>query len=159
MHIDLPARVASLLLCLTGQEQDEDTAVTIDPGIDRWLSYENDYLPQPGRSFFALERRHTDIVLNDTVLSLLRRVQRTQELWLDPNFEPPAAFIEEVRAAAAPIEVDKLNRHSSYTSEDYEFEELEPVLARCAPDLLADLIHRKLQSTNFCPSSLDIGVP
>ena len=32
------------------------------------------------------------------------------------------------------------------TSDDHDFEELEPVLARCAPDLLANLIRRKMQS-------------
>ena len=67
-------------------------------------------------------------------------------------FEPPAAFIAEVRAAVAYIEVDKLDRYISYTSEDHDFEELEPVLARCAPDLLADLIHRKMQSAATCPA-------
>ena len=37
------------------------------------------------------------------------------------------------------------------TSEDYDFEVLEPALARCAPDLLADLIRRKMQNLSTCP--------
>ena len=152
VHTDLPARVASLLLWLSGQEQDEDAAVSIDPSLDRSLTYEKDYLPRPSSSFFPLERRHADVTLNDTELPLFRRVQRTKELWLDPSFEPPAAFIAEVRAAVAHIEVDKLDRYSANTSEDHEFEELEPVLARCVPDLLADLIHRKIQSAATCPA-------
>ena len=86
VHADLPARVASLLLWLSGQEQDEDTAVSIDPGLDRSLTYEKDYLPRPSSSFFPLERRHADVTLNDTELPLFRRVQRTKELWLDPSF-------------------------------------------------------------------------
>ena len=35
--------------------------------------------------------------------------------------------------------------------EDHHFEELEPALARCAPDLLADLIRRKIQGLATCP--------
>ncbi|MDE0330375.1 MAG: hypothetical protein OXL41_00750 [Nitrospinae bacterium] len=152
VHPDLPKRIAALLLWLTGQEGDEEAAVSMDPGIDRPLTYEKDYLPQPGRSWFPLERRHAQSVLADTELPLLSRVQRTEELWLDPNFEPPASFVAEVRAAATCIDVEKLNRHGGLTSEDYDFESLEPVLARCAPDLLADLIRRMMRSMATCPS-------
>ncbi|MCE2449082.1 MAG: hypothetical protein J4F35_12040 [Candidatus Latescibacteria bacterium] len=151
VHPDLPKRIAALLLWLTGQDEDEDAAVSMDPGIDRPLTYEKDYLPQPGRSWFPLERRHAQSVLTDTELPLYSRVQRTTELWLDPSFGPPASFVEEVRAAATCIDVEKLNRHGDLTSEDDDFERLEPVLARCAPDLLADLIRRKMRSMATCP--------
>lgn len=152
VHNELPAKIASLLLLLSGEDQDEDIATAIDPGIDSSISYEKDYLNRPSRSFFRLERRHAEIVLRDRELSLFVRVQRTKELWLDPSFEPPDAFIAEVRAAAAYIEVDKLDRHRGHTSEDHHFEVLEPVLARCAPDLLADLIRRKMQGFAACPA-------
>lgn len=151
VNSDIPARVAALLLWLTGQEQDDDTAVSINPNFDRCPAYEKDYLAQPGHSFYALERQHAEIVLNDTELRLLWRIQRTRELWLDPSFQPTPAFATEVRAVVAHIEVDKLNRHGSHTIEDHDFEELEPVLARCAPDLLADMIRRKMQSATTCP--------
>ena len=151
VHPDLPKRIAALLLWLTGQDEDEDAAVSIDPGIGRPLTYEQDYLPQPGRSWFPLERRHAHSVLTDTELPLHSRVQRTEELWLDPSFGPPASFVEEVCAAATCIDVEKLNRHGDLTSEDDDFERLEPVLARCAPDLLADLIRRKMRSMATCP--------
>ena len=151
VHPDLPKRIAALLLWLTGQDEDEDAAVSIDPGIGRPLTYEKDYLPQPGRSWFPLERRHAHSVLTDTDLPLHSRVQRTEELWLDPSFGPPASFVEEVCAAATCIDVEKLNRHGDLTSEDDDFERLEPVLARCAPDLLADLIRRKMRSMATCP--------
>ena len=151
VHPDLPKRIAALLLWLTGQDEDEDAAVSIDPGIGRPLTYEKDDLPQPDRSWFPLERRHAQSVLTDTELSLHSRVQRTEELWLDPSFGPPASFVEEVCAAATCIDVEKLNRHVDLTSEDDDFERLEPVLARCAPDLLADLIRRKMRSMATCP--------
>ena len=116
VHPDLPKRIAALLLWLTGQDEDEDAAVSMDPGIDRPLTYEKDYLPQPGRSWFPLERRHAHSVLTDTELPLHSRVQRTEELWLDPSFGPPASFVEEVCAAATCIDVEKLNRHGDLTS-------------------------------------------
>ena len=146
VHPNFPKRVASLLLRLTGHKADEEAAVAIDPDLEEFSTYEKDYLPQPGRSFFPLERRHAEITLNDTTLPLHYRVKRTKELWLDPSFEPPAAFVAELREMADRIEVEKLDISLDVTSEDHDFEELEPVLARCAPDLLANLIRRKMQS-------------
>ncbi|MDY7229137.1 hypothetical protein [Hyalangium rubrum] len=153
----LPSRAAALLLWLTGEEADETAAVAIDPGLDRSLQYERDYLPHPSRSFFPLERRHVENVLNDTGVGPRARIQRTRDLWLDPAFAPPAAFVDEVRAAAASIDVDKLYRQRHYTVEEHDFEELEPALARCAPDLLADLLRRKLQNLATCPPSSRYG--
>ena len=151
IHPRLPARVATLLLWLTGQEADEEVASTIDPRIDRHYIYERDYLPNPARSLFALERRHADIALCDKECSLQYRLQRTRELWLDPTFQPPSAFVEELRALAACFDVEKLDRQMGHTQEDWLFEELEPVLARCAPDILAALVRRKLQAFASCP--------
>lgn len=151
VNAELPARIAALLLWMSGQESDEIEASLINPQNVLSLTYEKDYLPQPGRSFFALERRHAEIVLNDTGLPLLRRVQRTKDLWLDPNFKLPATFINEVREIESLIDVERLNRSSSYTIEDNNFEELEPMLARCVPDRLADLLHRKMRSIATVP--------
>ncbi len=147
----LPVRAAALLLWLTGEEKDDTAAVEIDPGLDRSSTYAKDYLPHPSKSYFPLERRHAEEALNDTTVRLPVRVQRTHELWFDPTFVPPAAFVEEVRAAAASVDVDKIHRQNHRTSEDHEFEELELVLARCAPDLFADLVCRKLRSFATCP--------
>jgi len=151
IHPDLPARAAALLLWLSGQEVDEEMAATIDPGIGHHLTYEKHYLADPGRSLFALERRHAETVLNDKELPIYTRLRRTKALWLDPTFQPPPGLCAEVRAAAAGFPVEKLTRQPGYAHEDYLFEELEPVLARCAPDLLADLVRRKLQSFASCP--------
>lgn len=148
----IPDRIAALLFVLTGQESDETNAAMIDPRIDRCYTYEKDYLPNPGHSFFALERRHANLAFNDTESSLFWRVQRTNEFWLDPAFHPPAHFITELEQHLASIDVNKLNRHGHYTSEDHDFERLEHSFARCSPNLLADMMRRKIQSLASCPA-------
>ena len=152
IHPDLPKSITALLLRLTGHKADEDKAVDIDPDLDRSFSYKKNYLPKPSRSFlFPLERRHAESTLADTELPLVRRVQRTADLWLDPSFEPPDTFVAELRKAAESIDVEKLDRYMEITSEDHDLEVLEPALARCAPDLLADLVCRKMQNLSSCP--------
>jgi hypothetical protein len=54
IHPELPARAAALLLCLSGQEIDEERAATVDPGLGRAFTYEKDYLPNPSLSFLPL---------------------------------------------------------------------------------------------------------
>ena len=149
IHPDLPRRVAEHLLRLTGHKADEDKAMAIAP--DRPFNYERDYLRKPGQSWLPLERRHAEIVLADRELPLVSRAQRTADLWLDPNFKPPDTFVAELRKTAERIDVEKLDRFMEHTSEDHDFDVLEPVLARYAPDLLADLICRKMQNLSNCP--------
>jgi hypothetical protein len=153
IHPDLPARAASLLLWLSGLESDEEAASASDPGIDRWLSYEKDYLENPSRSIFALERRHAVAALEDKAVALAIRVQRTASLWLDPDFKAPAGFADELREAASTLDVGILNSQGNTTREDHVFEQLEPALARCAPDLLADLMRRKVRGYRSRPAA------
>ncbi len=149
----LADRTASLLLWLTGQERDEIRARETDPGLDRWLTYEKDYLSHPARSLFALERRHAQQTLSDKTLSVLYRGERCRELWLDPSFECSSEFISEVRKLAAGIDVEKLYRNRGLTIEEHNFEELEPILARCAPDILASLARCIIKGFHTCPSN------
>jgi hypothetical protein len=148
---DIPESVAVRLLRLTGRDEDEDTAVSIFASVDRFPTYEKDYLPRPGKSVFALERRHAEAALSDTELKLVLRVQQTRELWFDPTFEPPESFVEELRAAADCIDVEQIGRSQYYTTDDYVLGELEPVLARCAPDLLAGLMRRTMRRIATAP--------
>ena len=153
VHPDLPKRVAALLLWLTGFEEDDQTATEIDPGIYIPAIYEEDYLPQPGRSvWFPLERRHAELVLQDSELSFRNRVSQIDELLLDPDFKLPDRFVSEVHGLASSIEIEKLHRLAHHVAEVDKFELLEPVLARCAPDLLADLVRRKMRNIADSPS-------
>ena len=80
----------------------------------------------------------------DRSLPLLVRVERTRELWLDPNFEPPQAFVAEVRALATSVDPSNLDRSSGNTIEDHNFQIFELALARCAPEQLAKITRAKL---------------
>lgn len=151
VHPDLPARAAALLLWLTGHEVDDENAAAIDPGLDRHFTYEKDYLQNPSQSFYALERRHAPLALNDKGRPLHNRLERTSEMWLDPTFESPPDVLEELRAAAAAFDVTQLHRHIGPSPEQYRFEEIEPALARCAPDALAALVRRKVRAFSSCP--------
>lgn len=145
VHPDLPKRAASHLLCLTGKSVDEDKAVFLKPTMDDQWDYEKDYLVNPGKSFFALERRHASCVLSDISINLYSRVQKTRELWCDPTFVPPNSFVTELREALSNFDVNALKCSRSTTSEDIWFEELEPVFARCIPQELSEVIRKKMR--------------
>ncbi|MBY2935674.1 hypothetical protein [Rhizobium leguminosarum] len=145
IHSVLPRRVAALLLWLTGQEGDDDAAYAIAPRLDRPITYEDDYLANPGTSFFfRLERRHADAVLRDQNLPLERRLDRAADFLLDPSFEVPTSLADELMASADEVDVGKLTVDRYSGEDDLALEQIEVALARCAPDRLADLHRRKL---------------
>ena len=151
IHTDLQKRVAALLLWLTGSEQDDKVAAELNPAIGRGFNYERDYLPNPGRSMLPLERRHANVVLQDSGLAVQSRVKRIGELWLDPTFVPSDDFVSELRDLAASVDVERLDRSMGPTIHDVHFKEAVPAFARFAPDLLAELMRRKLRSLETCP--------
>lgn len=151
VHPDLPARAAAVLLWLAGEEQDEVEAADLNPPLFRHFSYEEYYLADPARAGYPLERRHAEQVLLNTASSIRSRVERSGDLWLDPSFSPPAAFVAELATHAAQIDVTVLDRHGSDTVEDHNFEKLEPALARCVPHELARLMRAKLRALADVP--------
>ncbi len=153
IHPDLAARAAALTLWLSGQEEDERNANAIDPGLEPRWSYESDYLASPGTSLFALERQHAAPVLSDAALQIGLRLDRTAELWLDPTFRPGGPFVEEIRTFAKGFPVDELDVDRSRSGTDLLFERITPGLARTAPDLLADVIRRKMRGMSGRPRS------
>jgi hypothetical protein len=138
----LPSRAAGLTLCLSGIESDEKKCATLTPIADGMFDYQRDYLDDPGRSFYALERRHADMVLKDSSLSVRMRIQKCGLMLYDPTFVPPAAFVADLRTFGELFAIENVHRHSSQSVEDHLFKEIEPALARWAPDVLIELIRR-----------------
>lgn len=144
IHPQLPLRVAALLLWLSGNEDDEAAAALLNPALDQVFSYERDYAANPASSLFMLERRHAKQVLSDKSIALGRRIDRTKRFFSDPNFFPPSDFCTEIREHAAGLDVSALDADRSYSIQNHAFEALALALARCAPDMLANLLRRKL---------------
>ena len=148
VHPELAPRVAAFLLWLTGYSVDEERASAINPPLDRQLSYDADYLPNPVHSLFELERRHAELALGDTSLNLISRARRLRDLWLDPDFTPPAAFCTAFSEASQPFPVEGLFTGRYATAEAHQFEQLEVPLARCDVAALATLELRWAQAAN-----------
>lgn len=144
IHPELPLRTAALLLWLSGDEDDEVAAAKLNPPLGQLFSYDTDYTNDPGRSFFKLERRHAEQVLLDTSLPIRRKIDRTKNFWLDPEFTPPTIFVEALRNDCQDFEVGSLDTNRSQTVEDHAFSDFAPALARFAPDLLARLLRAKV---------------
>ncbi|UES43657.1 hypothetical protein GFK90_07645 [Roseibium aggregatum] len=144
VHPELAGRIGALLLWLSGDEDMEALAVVTDPGLDRRPDFRADYLADPGRSIFSLQRRHADPVMRDKTIPLSRRINKVSGFLTDPAFELPDEFVAEVCAASADFDVSVLDSHLGWSVEDRVWEEFETVLARGAPDLLATLVRRKL---------------
>ena len=145
VHSDLNKRIASLLLWQTGYVNDARMAWANDPKIDLWHRYEKDYLPDPSRSIFPLERRHTAQVLRDTDLPVIRRIERARDALLDPSFDIPSEFIDELLSTANSFEFTRTATGRMRTGEDHDWDLLSQALARCAPDKLADLERARLR--------------
>ena len=143
----LAAKAAANLLRLSGAEIDDLTAERIDTKLEASWDYERDYLADPGKSLFELERRHAPAVLADAATPFHIKLSKASRFWSDPDFSAPEAFRAELAAAAARVDPAVLHRHSSATVEDHNFEQLAPALAREHPQLLADIGRRNVLST------------
>ncbi len=144
VHPDLPTRVAALLLWMTGAEEHERRADTLRVSFESAWDYEEDYLTDPVRSFFAIERRHLDLLWQDRRLALLPRLQRAEDYLRDPNVTADAEFVHALETACDELDMGKLDTNGQITSEDHTFRELEPGVARFAPRALAAMVRRGL---------------
>jgi hypothetical protein len=151
VHKQLGERAAAMLLRLSGRQASDEEAAAIDVRLENHFSYEEHYLPDPARSYFPLERRHALSVLNETSVAVRNRAHRAEHLWVDPTFYPPAAFCAEVVAEAAQFAVETLYRSRGQTIDDHHFNELQAVLARCAPRELAVLQRRWVVAASQAP--------
>ena len=146
VHVDLNRRVAAILLWRTGYIEDAKRAQTLNPGIDDWYSYKENYLPDPAASFFPLERRHALDTLSRGDVALLTRIRRVSVHLLDPSFTIPPRFMEAVVAATEALDFEKMVPGRSRSQEDLAWQDLSGALARCAPRELARIERARLRS-------------
>lgn len=144
IHPELNKRVAALLLWMSGDEAYESEAAELDPGLDAWQSYEEDYLPDPSNSWYRLERRHIDEVMANRELPLFRRIDRAKHFWIDPTISVSSSFVDDLIAGSRRLDLSKVHAGMGHTREDLNLEEIAIPLARFAPISLAELMRRKL---------------
>ena len=147
----LGARCSALLLWLSGVEQHERLATQRNPSLDK-ADYEQDYLRDPGRSFYPLLRQHSTQVLLDHSLPMRTRVDRAQLFWTDPAFTVPAAFEDEAADSLAAIEVLELDNQRAPTPTDHFFERSLAAMTRVAPHALVAKQREKLASLPARPA-------
>ena len=152
-HPDLNARIASILLWRTGYSDDAIEAWNTDPRIDHHDRYETDYLSDPSRSFFRLERRHAAQVLCDNNLPMSRRIERAKDALLDPTFAIPPEFVDELIAVSDEFDFSRTATGRWRSPEDMNWDHLSLALARCAPSRLADRERARIQQ--FAERSAD----
>lgn len=147
----LGARCSALLLWLSGVEQHERLATQRNPSLDK-ADYEQDYLRDPGRSFYPLQRQHSTQVLLDSSLPMRTRVDRAQLFWTDPAFTVPAAFEDEAADSLAAIDVLELENQRAPTPTDHFFERSMAAMIRVAPHVLVAKQREKLGSLAARPA-------
>ena len=153
-HPDFNARIGSLLLWRTGYSSDAEEAWRTDPKIDHLNLYETDYLPDPSRSFFRLERNDSARVLCDTSVSIVYRIERAKDALLDPNFQIPNKFKDELFSFADNFQMSQVGTERN---RNIQWDELSLALARCNPDYLANWERERIRLYPERPSGQRLG--
>ncbi len=143
IHPDMPKRVAAILLWFTGNETDDVEAADLNPSFDQDSSYQEQYLQNPSRSWFELERRHATLALERTQVVLFKRIEKTKRFWVDPSFEAPQAFLDDFRLALRDLDMSQVDSGLWRTHEDQQFVTLTMVLGRYYPLELARILLEK----------------
>lgn len=144
VHPRLRNRIAAYLLRLTGIEEHEVRASHVNETFGNAWDYDKDYLSDPGRSFFELEFRHLDQVLNDSTLHVSRRLDKMSNFLAVPNLNIPSDLVETVKAALAVQKFEQVDEIGFATAERHNLERLESLAARLAPEELAEMSRRRL---------------
>jgi hypothetical protein len=145
---DLPAKCASTLLWLSTEQADAEEAERIRPALGRVWNYESDYLSDPLKSLFALERRHVNEVLSDTATQIFVRIRRAQEFFVDPTMQYPKAFVEQLTNEVRVLETIHVDSGPWQTESDHVFDVSLPAIAAATPASLQLLIRKRIADIN-----------
>ncbi|WP_447774811.1 hypothetical protein [Variovorax boronicumulans] len=144
VHQRLRNRIAAYLLRLTNVREHEERAFTINETFGSTWDYDQDYASDPGNSFFELEFRHLDQVLNNANLPVGRRLDKLKSFLALPELKVPNDLIEPVKAALAAKTFERIDEIGQTTAEEHNLERLEALAARLASAELAQMSRRRL---------------
>ncbi|MDO3617466.1 hypothetical protein Q3O97_16580 [Ralstonia pseudosolanacearum] len=144
VHPRLRNRIAACLLRLTGMEQHEKRALQVDETFGNAWDYDKDYLSDPGNSFFELEFRHLDQVLNESSLPVGRRLDKLTNFLAVPNLNIPSDLVESVKTALAAQSFERVDEVGMTTVEEHNLERFVSLAAKLAPAELAEMSRKWL---------------
>ncbi|MGC3965147.1 MAG: hypothetical protein QM803_18020 [Rhodocyclaceae bacterium] len=144
VHPKLRNRIAACLLRITGTEEYERRASLINETFGNAWDYDKDYLSAPGESFFELEFRHLDQVLNDVSLPVDRRLDKLTNFIPLPDLDIPNDLVAPVKAALATRTFERVDEIGQATIEEHNLERLELLASRFAPAEFAEMSRRRL---------------
>lgn len=144
VHPRLCNRIAACLLRLTGIEEHEVRASLVNETFGNVWDYDKDYLSDPGKSFFELEFRHLDQVLNDSSLPLGKRLDKLSNFLAAPDLNIPSDLVAPVKVALSAQTFERVDEIGQATAEEHDLERLESLAARLAPVQFAEMSRRRL---------------
>jgi len=130
MHPRLRQHAAALLLRLSSHAPLEIKARSLDERFGWTWDYDKDYLSDPGRSLFELERRHVDGVLVDESIGSRQRLQKLNPYLADPAVSLPADISTELASALSSLTFEGVAETGGYTEQQHRLDELDLPAAR-----------------------------
>lgn len=146
VHTGLRNRAAAYLLRLTGVQQYEERASKVNETFGQAWDYQRDYLDKPSRSFFELEFRHVQTVLDDSDLISSQKFDRLTPFMALPDFKFPQELLQPILEALEQQDFSRVDEHGQRTIEEHKLESLVDLGARFAPVQLADMSRRWLSA-------------
>lgn len=144
-------RVAAYLLRLTGDEDLEARAFEINETYGLGWDYDKDYLADPAKSIFSLEKRHVDDMLDRSDMPEWRRLEKLRTLFLsDPDTKLPKELREYLLQELAAQTFGQIDMHGHRTPQALKLERLVPPAARFVPVEFAQMRRRHIEALAAC---------
>lgn len=144
VHQRLRNRIAAYLLRLTNVQEHEERAFTINETFGSNWDYDKDYTSDPGNSFFELEFRHLDQVLNNARLPAGRRLDKLKSFLALPQLKVPNDLIDTIKVALTAQTFERIDEIGQTTAEEHNLERLEVLAARFASAEFAQMSRGRL---------------
>ena len=147
---NLPGKVARRLLLLTGNQKDEEEAIKVTQ-VDSASHGDLAYVRRLSSSLLPIDVRCREIMMRDAGPELCSQAQSLSDLWADPRFQPSQALKDLVVDEAAQVEVAALVHNAGRTREELFFDSMVPAMARCCPNVLADIARQRMRALASSP--------
>lgn len=146
VHSRLCNRAAALLLRLGGEENMEKLAAEVDETFGAGGKYQDDYEKDPAHSFFQPERRHLETILATKDLPVWRRLEKVNDFLSDPTVSMPEDMLTALALSLDAQTFEGVHQGMYQTSENHQWEKMQPIAARFLPEKFFEASRRQLQA-------------